>query len=260
MAKRFDAATEAAIIVAYLKGSGGRELARRFGVGSSSIYRVLRRHDVAVREWSPRPNKFSKEVEAEIAGHYAAGKLSSHIAQTFGCSPGLVREIAKRHGAASREHGGQIKRWTDEHRADMVARYTAGESQESIAAHHGTSQISVSRMLRQYGVTRKRGRGRWKGGRTMCHGYVGVLVDDTSPYAAMRNNMGYVLEHRLVMAQQLGRPLTKHETVHHINGDRTDNRPENLQVRRGKHGAGQVFVCADCGSRNVTPVPLEASP
>jgi hypothetical protein len=52
----------------------------------------------------------------------------------------------------------------------------------------------------------------------------------------------FVLEHLIVMEETLGRPLDESETVHHKNGNRSDNRPENLELWASNHPSGQRVI------------------
>lgn len=64
-------------------------------------------------------------------------------------------------------------------------------------------------------------------------------VPDPRSYKFVMVRGKKILEHRHVMAQMLGRPLTADENVHHMNGSRQDNRPENLELWTKKQPSGQ---------------------
>lgn len=71
----------------------------------------------------------------------------------------------------------------------------------------------------------------WKGGRSLTDaGYVSVAAPADYPFPQSVNAMNRIREHRMVMELHLGRALARREVVHHINGDRTDNRLENLEL------------------------------
>jgi len=70
----------------------------------------------------------------------------------------------------------------------------------------------------------------WKGGEYKIRGYVKVKAPG-HPHA---DTASYMLEHRLVIEEDIGRYLEPHERVHHKNGIRNDNRLENLELWKVK--------------------------
>lgn len=105
---------------------------------------------------------------------------------------------------------------------------------------------------RPYQSERQRGSSNhmWKGGRPKtANGYIYILLQPSDPLYCMANRSGYVMEHRLVMARAIGRPLGQWENVHHLNGIRPDNRIENLELWKKSQPAGirqSDYHCPGC--------------
>ena len=106
--------------------------------------------------------------------------------------------------------------------------HTAEANEKNRQAHLGKRHTKATR--KKMGETRKKMTGnrapRWNGGRACMGGYI-LLLRPEHPNC---NSRGYILEHRLVMSEHLGRPLLRKEVVHHINGIRNDNRIKNLKI------------------------------
>lgn len=77
----------------------------------------------------------------------------------------------------------------------------------------------------------------WKGGKTKHNKGYALVFCPNHPRVKNRSN-SYVMEHILVMEGLLNRYLFKHEQVHHKNGIKNDNRPENLELWTKNHPVG----------------------
>ena len=78
------------------------------------------------------------------------------------------------------------------------------------------------------------------------------------PLHPMATKSGYILEHRLIMAEHVGRNLLPTEDVHHINGDRADNRLENLElVGHAEHLKEHYQEREVCERGRFLPMPQE---
>lgn len=272
MAKRTDPFLLRQAVERYRSGDTVPVVAKATGVAESVLYRALKAEgiqpaDLIRRGERGRANRrFTDETEAIMAAKYQGGASLNGLAREYGVNLVTIRNCLIRQGVERRARGNVLRSFSDEQVAKMLTMWQAGQSQAAIATEFGTHQTVISKALQFRGFEKEtrrakgEGHGNWRGGRFAVAGYEMVQVGPDSPFAAMRTAVGYVMEHRLVMAQKLGRPLLPTETVHHINGIRNDNRPENLQLRSAKHGNHEAWQCLDCGSANIAAVPLKDTP
>jgi len=119
-----------------------------------------------------------------------------------------------------------------EDKEKIEARLAAGESLRSVARSYDICFQSLQYWRRQWGLpalkicrTKGEDHPNWKGGVSIDKWGYRLL------YAPQRKKSHpYTYEHVLVAEEKIGRRLHKNEHVHHLNGQKLDNRPENLLV------------------------------
>lgn len=260
--KRRNPVSDEQIVEHYRNCHSAYKTAVALGIGDTTVYRVLmklKEPRSGLKEWRLKITRFRGQ-EKQIREMYEQGATYDMLSQHFGtASVYAFKHAIRRAGGKLRDN--PVPTLKNGELTLIKQMNAAGIGQTGISLALNRSQSFISRQMRRNGIQTLtmsgENHGQWKGGRWIDNnGYVRVWLDDNDILACMANGDGYVLEHRLALARKLGRPLLSTETVHHIDGDRLNNTPDNLQIRQGKHGKNVVMCCADCGSHNLAPTQI----
>jgi DNA-binding CsgD family transcriptional regulator len=175
---------------------------------------------------------------------YAAGKTQREIAKIAGTSQSRVSQLLRAAGVKPISKWQRVGATISVHEAMDL--YRSGMNIGQVAKLAGVTPAAIKGHLRKHDIPIRsdaKAPGRpgasnpaWNGGRTVGEdGYVWVCVI---------GEKRRVPEHRVIMENIIGRPLTKLEIVHHMNGVRDDNRPENLVITTRKDHEHYTYVKA----------------
>lgn len=260
---RRSGATDQDIAEAYERLKSGIATAKELRVTEKTVYDALARMGIETTghaEYLQSIRRISDHDREAVATMFKNGRPVRSIAAHFECSASAIVLALEEMGIDPHTK----PRLSDEEKITVKSMYERGISFAAIARKLDRAEPTLRSFIHKehpHLLRPWRAKGEsspaWRGGRTVHkQGYVSVVVADDDPFACMRDQRGYVPEHRLVMARKLGRALRASETVHHINGRKDDNRPENLELRQGKHGKGVRHVCRQCGSHDIVEVGL----
>lgn len=179
-----------------------QEVADRLGVSREAVRRWCKHFGIPMKEKFRHGGKRvlnQKLLDKEWLAEQLQTRLQLDIAEELGVDNGVVSYWARRHGLHNASRGEAIR--------------------EAIAKKHPDGRTGEQSA-------------NWKGGRrALKSGYVRIYAPE-HPKA----HNGTVFEHRLVMEEKLGRLLEPGEVVHHIDGDKSNNHPDNLELKtHGDH-------------------------
>jgi len=239
-----------------------RDIGKLYSVNHATVKRRMKELDINCRParsgFRVIRNKLSSVSQDELINLYEREGLSlSQVALKYGVSPSVVSTRMEKLSMPRRPNGGswfkgkgKLEKVSKEEMEELYNRQRLTGLQ--IAKIYGVSDATVFKRLQNLQIPRREYKGNltwnWNGGRQRhSDGYIRILLDKDDPMRVMADKQGLVLEHRLVMAQHLGRPLLRTEIVHHRpDVARDDNRIEVLYLMPDPSTHNRLSPCSHC--------------
>jgi hypothetical protein len=166
-------------------------------------------------------NMYLSETDRQyITGAFSRGISLRMLAKEYGIDHNTLSKACKSVGISVPTKADSAKHTWSNHKHPHIGKRGA----DSYAYGRKQSREDVEKRIAKISGPNNY---HWSGGRKKhSAGYIVAYAPD-HPWA---DRQGFVLEHRLVIEKHIGRILHPDEVVHHINGDKTDNRLENLTL------------------------------
>lgn len=266
--RKIDNITGKEISEKYKEGKSLRVLGKEYGVSTMTIRKYVLENSVETRVDDFARIFKTKEQLNDLVEKWKSGMTQKELKDHFHCGWSGIKTGLRKAGIKAKYSRLERLRLSPNIEQKIENLWAEGTDAQTIAKIMKLDRATLCRWLENHGykVEARRPTGPkssgWRGGRRIDkNGYILITLEKKDPYLpfmAMKN--GQCFEHRYIMAKYLERPLSRYETVHHINCLRNDNRISNLQLRHGNHGVGGIFQCQDCGSLNISAIPLSETP
>ena len=141
------------VVKEYLEGATGPELAERYDISLTSVYRWLNERGITERHKDVKP--YSEDFKDKVVQDYLAGKTVSDITEEYGIWPRSIYNWLEEKGIDDRRIPTTIKKYSEEFKDKVVQEYLDGSNGPELAKKYDLHAAQIYTWLDKKGITKR---------------------------------------------------------------------------------------------------------